>query len=109
MLTMQSFITQNTQPETVTYTDNNTAYSGLTNREVVNHSAEEFVRRMIHANVIESFWSMFKISHTGTFHIMSHKQLERYVFEFTECHNILDQDAIGQVGIIIAQNMSQNN
>ncbi|MYB35298.1 MAG: transposase [Gammaproteobacteria bacterium] len=41
---------------------------------------------------VESFWSMLKRAHRGTFHKISPKRLNRYVHEFAGKHNILDMD-----------------
>ena len=46
------------------------------------------VRGDAHTNGIESLWSMFKRSYTGTYHKMSRAHLHRYVNEFTGRHNI---------------------
>ena len=49
--------------------------------ESVKHSAGEYVRGEIHTNGIESVWSVFKRSLTGTWHHVSNKHLGRYVNE----------------------------
>ena len=45
---------------------------------------------MAHTNGMESFWSMLKRAHAGTFHKLSPKHLDRYVQEFAGKHNIRD-------------------
>ena len=45
----------------------------------VKHSVGEYVRDIAHTNGIESFWSMLKRAHQGTFHKISPKHLDRYV------------------------------
>ena len=52
---------------------------------------------MAHTNGMESFWSMLKRAHTGTFHKLSPKHLDRYVQEFAGKHNIRDLDTIAQM------------
>jgi hypothetical protein len=52
---------------------------------------------MAHTNGVESFWSMLKRAHMGTFHKLSPKHLDRYVQEFAGRHNIRDQDTIDQL------------
>ena len=37
---------------------------------------------------MESFWSMLKRAHMGTFHKLSPKHLDRYVQEFAGKHNM---------------------
>ena len=83
------------------YTDDNRAYTGLKNHEVVKHSASEYVRGDIHTNGIESFWSMFDRAHMGTYHKMSKKHLQRYVDEFVGRHNIRNKDTIDQMSYIV--------
>ncbi|MYF27547.1 MAG: IS1595 family transposase [Gammaproteobacteria bacterium] len=93
-LTLQGFINENVEEEAEKYTDESTSYKGLTNHSTVNHSAEVFVEGMVHTNGIESFWSMLKRSHKGTFHKMSPKHLQRYVCEFTGRHNVRPLDTL---------------
>ncbi len=57
------------------YTDGETGYVGLPKHEVVRHSVGEYVRDMAHTNGMESFWSMLKRAHMGTFHKLSPKHL----------------------------------
>ena len=57
---------------------------------------------MAHTNGIESFWAMLKRAHTGTFHKMSPKHLNRYVNEFAGKHNIRDADTIDQMQHVVA-------
>ena len=55
---------------------------------------------MAHTNGIESFWSMLKRAHKGTFHKISPKHLDRYVTEFAGKHNIREANTLDQmVGI----------
>ena len=51
----------------------------------------------MHTNGIESLWSMLKRAHTGTFHKISSKHLDRYVQEFAGRHNLREQDTIDQL------------
>ncbi|MCY4184964.1 MAG: IS1595 family transposase [Rhodobacteraceae bacterium] len=93
-LTLQGFINENVDEEAEKYTDESRSYKGLTHHSAVNHSANVFVEGIVHTNGIESFWSMLKRSHKGTFHKMSPKRLQRYVCEFTGRHNVRQQDTI---------------
>lgn len=46
-------------------------YEGLPNHASVCHSAGKFVNGQIHTKGVESFWSMLKRAHRGTFHKIS--------------------------------------
>ena len=57
---------------------------------------------MAHTNGMESFWSMLKRAHGGTFHKMSPKHLDRYVQEFAGRHNVRDRDTGDQMtGLVV--------
>ena len=99
--TLQDLVVSNTAKNAMIYTDDNRAYTGLKNHEVVKHSASEYVRGDIHTNGIESFWSMFDRAHMGTYHKMSKKHLQRYVDEFVGRHNIRNKDTIDQMSHIV--------
>ena len=60
----------------------------------------EYVKGKAHTNGVESFWSMLKRAHMGTFHKMSPKHLDRYVTEFAGRHNIREADTVDQMGIV---------
>ena len=57
---------------------------------------------MAHTNGIESFWSMLKRAHKGTFHKISPKHLDRYVQEFAGKHNIRELDTADQMTAVAA-------
>ena len=95
--TLQGFVRQHATPGAKVYTDKATAYAGLAadhEHEAVNHSVSEYVRGMAHTQGIESFWSMLKRAHKGTFHKFSPKHLDRYVQEFAGRHNVRETDTI---------------
>jgi len=48
----------------------------------VNHNQREYVRGDAHINTAESFFSLLKRGHYGTFHLLSREHLCRYVAEF---------------------------
>ena len=81
------FIEATTEPGSTVYTDDAAAYAALPTilnqyqHESVKHSAGEYVRGAAHTNGIESVWSVFKRSVTGTWHHVSNKHLGRYVNE----------------------------
>ena len=86
--TVQGFVTDNTDEDATVYTDEAKVYSGLPRKHSqVNHSVGEYVNKKSHTNGIESFWSMLKRGHKGTYHKMSRKHLHRYVDEFRGRHN----------------------
>ncbi len=60
------------------------------------------MRRQAHTNGIESFWSMLKRAHKGTFHKISPKHLNRYVQEFAEKHNIRESGTLAQMRDTVA-------
>ena len=102
---LQWWVNEYAESDATKYTDDNASYDGLDNRVSVKHSLNEYVRDMAHINGIESFWSMLKRSHKGTFHKMSPKHLERYVVEFSDKHNTRAYDTIDQMAFT-AQRMS---
>ena len=67
------------------------------------HSVGEYVKGLAHTNGVESFWSMLKRAHKGTFQELSRKHLQRYVNEFAGRQNIRDMDTIDQMGHIVAR------
>ena len=91
-------------PGAAIYTDEASANEGLPNHEAVKHSTGVYVRGMAHTNGMESFWSMLKRAHTGTFHKMSPKHLNRYVTGFEGRYNIREQDTADQL-TMVAQRM----
>ena len=93
--TLQSFVEERTEPTAQVYTDDASAYVGIKRRhESVRHSAGQYVRGDVHTNGMESFWSMLKRAHKGTFHKFSKKHMHRYVDEFVTRHNLREGDTI---------------
>ena len=91
------------EPEATVYTDDATGYDGMPfNHATVKHSLSEYVKGEVHTNGIESLWSMLKRAHTGTFHKLSPKHLDRYVQEFAGRHNVREQDTIEQMRAVTA-------
>ena len=99
--TLQGFVKTHTRSGAKVYTDEASAYDGLPNRETVKHSVAEYVRGQAHTNGVESFWSMLKRAHKGTFHKLSAKHLDRYVQEFAGRHNIRSLDTIQQMEHVV--------
>ena len=85
--TLINFVEAHTEQGATVYTDDAAAYTALPTilnqyqHESVKHSVGEYVRGEIHTNGIESVWSIFKRSVTGTWHHVSNKHLGRYVNE----------------------------
>ena len=101
--TLQGFVVDTSNPDATVYTDDATAYAGLPrNHATVKHSVSQYVDGMAHTNGIESFWSMLKRAHKGTFHKISPKHLQRYVDEFAGKHNVRDSDTLAQMDDIAA-------
>ena len=58
----------------------------------------------VNTNGIESFWSMLKRAHKGTFHKLSEKHMQRYVEEFSGRHNVRELDTADQM-LLVARSM----
>ena len=108
--TMQDFVARHAKPDAKVYTDTAGGYSGMTgfDHEKVNHNVGEYVRRQAHTNGVDSFWSMLKRAHKGTFHKISPKHLQRYVSEFAGKHNIRDSGTLAQMRITVAGLVGRN-
>ena len=55
--------------------------------ESVKHSAEEYVRGIVHTNTIEGVFSIFKRGMRGVYQHCSEKHLHRYLAEFDFPYN----------------------
>ena len=96
--TLHGFIDKHTDRKATVYTDEAKAYQSLPYRhDSVKHSASEYVKGEAHTNGMESFWSLLKRGHKGTYHKMSPKHLHRYVREFAGRHNARDLDTVEQM------------
>ena len=96
--TLQQFVHHRTEPTTLVFTDEATAYNRLNRpHEAVAHGAGEFVREMAHTNGMESFWALLKRGYVGIYHWMSVKHLDRYVTEFEGRHNNRPKDTLSQM------------
>lgn len=98
---LHAFVESHRREGAKVYTDEARGYKGLKNHETVKHTAGEYVRDQAHTNGIESFWSMLKRAHKGTFHHFSVKHLERYAYEFAGRHNIRDMDTVDQMAHVV--------
>ena len=102
--TLHDFINDSVESGSTVNTDDFKAYKNLNGykHDIVKHSVGEYVSEQAHINGIESFWSMLKRAHKGTFHKISKKHLNRYVNEFVVRHNIREEDNINQMEIVVA-------
>ena len=106
--TMEDFIDEHVEIESVVFTDESGAYSGLIHdHETVTHSVGEYVRGQAHTNGIESFRAMLKRAHDGTFHKMSPKHLNRYLQEFAGKHNLRQLDTLDQMESVVRRLMGR--
>ena len=101
--TLRSFLLNRIHPETILYTDDSGAYAPMPNHDSVKHSRQEYVRGAVHTNGIESFWSMLKRAHMGTFHKLSAKHLHRYLAEFVGRDNMRDRDTLDQMRELVCR------
>ena len=99
--TLQGFVLDSLAPGARVFTDEARAYDALPNREAVSHSRLEYVRGQVHTNGVESFWSMLKRAHMGTFHRLSPHHLHRYVSEFAGRHNMRGLDTLAQMAALV--------
>jgi len=78
---------------TTVYTDEYRAYNAINkeyDRQLVKHSAGEYVKGDAHTNNIENFWSHFKRTIVGTYFQISDQHLASYVNEFSYRYNNRD-------------------
>ena len=101
---LQGFINNHVNAGSTVYTDEHKSYQNMAGfkHEAVKHSVGEYVRDQAHTNGIESFWSLLKRAHTGTFHKMSEKHLQRYVVEFYGRHGVRSMDTKTQMKSVVS-------
>ena len=101
--TLQGFVVATALAGATVYTDDAAAYKGMPfDHASVRHSVGEYVSGMAHTNGIESFWSMLKRAHKGTYHKISPKHLQRYVDEFAGRHGVRERDTLDQMQSVVA-------
>jgi len=103
--TLEGIIDNTVDSGSTIYTDENKSYSGLSkkgyNHETVNHGVGEYIKEQVHTNGMESFWSMFKRGHTGIYHYMSKKHLQRYIDEYAGRHNNRPLPTMNQIEKVV--------
>ncbi len=89
--TLKEMIIENVNKEALVITDGHNGYTGLdkifSGHEVVNHSANEYVRDGFFTNTVEGFFSHFKRMIIGTYHQISPAHLNRYCVEHSYRYN----------------------
>jgi len=107
--TLHEFVEESAADGATVPTDDAAAYEGISfDHETVKHSVSEHVDGMAHTNRIESFWSMLKRAHKGTFHKISPKHLQRYVSEFAGKHNVREAGTLAQMRDTVARLVGRN-
>ena len=101
--TLQGFVVEHADWQADIYTDSASAYKGLPNHQAVAHSTGEYMRGAVGTQGVESWFSMLKRAHKGTFHKMSPKHLQRYVNEFAGRHNIREAGTLAQMAFVAAK------
>ena len=100
---LQWFVVDNAYPDAKLYTDDANVYkSPPFFHQAVNQKVGEYVRGEVHTNGIESFWAVLKRAHTGVYHKLSPKHLDRYVRQFAGKHNIRPLDTLDQMALVAA-------
>ena len=100
---LHGFVAAHAAPDATIYTDDALVYETLPyDHTAVRHSVAEYVKGQAHTNGVESFWSMLKRAHTGVFHKLSPKHLDRYVREFAAKHNLREEDTIAIMSHVAA-------
>lgn len=89
--TLIPIVKEHVSTDATVMTDEHVGYSKLTSHgythETIRHSADEYVRGLVHTNSIEGFWSLFKRGIIGIYHFTSEKHLQKYVDEFAYRYN----------------------
>ncbi|HWM91421.1 MAG TPA: IS1595 family transposase [Thermoanaerobaculia bacterium] len=84
--TLKGIIREEVEGTAHIMTDQMQSYHGLgrefASHGTVDHSAQEYVRGVIHVNFSESYFSLFKRGIIGAFHHISRKHIQRYLEEF---------------------------
>lgn len=88
--TAKRFIAANLYNTADIYTDSSNIYTHLSKTRahlLVNHSAGEYARGLVHTNTIEGYWGHLKAYLRGTYHAVSPKYLPGYLDYFSYHYN----------------------
>jgi len=84
--TLMPILRKNVRKNTQVMTDEAKQYHHLdetfADHQFVTHSAEEYVRDMVHTNTVEGFFSIFKRGMKGVYQHCGEQHLQRYLNEF---------------------------
>ena len=78
-------VNANVARETAMMTDTASEFrnmKGFASHDMVNHTAEEYVRGSVHTNTVEGYYSIFKRGMKGVYQHCGEKHLHRYLSEF---------------------------
>ena len=95
-LSARALIKEYVLPETIIFTDDAGAFTGLGTLEQhyqhrrVNHSQKVYVAGETHTNTIDGFWSLVKRGIGGVYHSVSAKHLQSYLDEYSFRYNRRD-------------------
>lgn len=95
--TLLGYVRDYVMPKTMIFTDEAITYDGIKHMPAgyrhrrIKHSAHVYVRRNVHTNTIEGFWSLVKRGIGGVYHQVSQKYLQSYLNEFSFRYNRRDQ------------------
>jgi len=99
---IRSIMAKNLSHEARLMTDEATHYAKLgrdyADHQVVNHSAEEFVRGEAHTNTAEGYFSIFKRGMKGVYQHCREKHLHRYMAEFDFRYNHRVAQGVNDMG-----------
>ena len=107
--TLHPFNAHNVYQDATVHTDDSVVYELLLfDHESGKHPVSEHVRKMAHANGVESFLLMLKREYKGIFQTIRSKHLNRDVHESVEKHNIRDLDTLAQMGVAVVRFVGRN-
>jgi len=73
----------------------------------LNHSNKEFVDGDVHVNTLEGFWSHFKRSIFGIYHVVSPKHINLYITESAFRYNTRDMNEIERIKYLLSWNTNK--